>query len=84
MPPDLAGRRRPDDHPDGIVQDHSGYLLGVPVLVAAVVAALTSVAARRAQDSTTRTVLDVLASLSVCAPLLAMAAATTAGVLTFG
>ena len=62
----------PMSTPDGIVQDHGGYLLGVPLLVAAVVAALTSAAARRAGDSTTRAVLDVLAALSVCAPLLAI------------
>ena len=30
----------PMSTPDGIVQDHGGYLLGVPLLVAAVVAAL--------------------------------------------
>lgn len=74
----------PTTTPDGIAQDHGGYVVGVPLLIAAAVAALTSVAARRARDGTTRAVLDVLAALSVCAPLLALAGATAAGVLTFG
>jgi hypothetical protein len=73
----------PTTTPDGIVQDHGGYLLGVPLLLAAVVAALTLVAGRRSEDRTTRSGLYVFAMLSVCAPLLAMAVATASGMLTF-
>ena len=58
--------------------------MGTRAIVAAEISFINTEAARRAGDSTTRTVLGVLAALSVCAPLLAMAGATAAGALTFG
>lgn len=69
--------------PDGMVQDHGGYLVGVPLLLAAVTAALTLVVGSRSRDSTTTSVLRGLAVLAVCAPLIAIAGAAASGVLTF-
>jgi hypothetical protein len=65
------------------VQDHGGYLLGVPLLMAATISGFTLVAARRSRDKSTKSVLDVLAALTVAAPLLATACASAVGVLTF-
>jgi hypothetical protein len=73
----------PTATPDGAVQDHGGYLLGVPLLLAAVIATLTLAAGRRGRASDTTSVLHWFAALVVCAPLLAMAGATASGVLTF-
>jgi hypothetical protein len=73
----------PTTTPDGAVQDHGGYLLGVPLLLAAVIATLTLVAGRRGRASDTTSVLHWFAALVVSAPLLAMAGAAASGVLTF-